>query len=113
MYTIYLLESWLEDSKIYKIGYTKRDITKRIKEMKTGNANNITLVSKFETDKFVSNIEKMLHFKFNHKRYSNEWFLLDENDIKMFETLCSSYYDMYDSLNKSNTYLLDKKIKIK
>lgn len=113
MYTIYLLESWLNDVKIYKIGYTKRDVNKRIKELKTGNANTISLIKKFETNKYVSNIEKMLHFNFSHKKYTHEWFILDDNDVKDFDGLCIKYFNMYDNISKCNTYLLDKKISIK
>ncbi len=40
-YFVYLICPEFEGRKLYKIGYTRRNIEKRIKEIKTGNGSDI------------------------------------------------------------------------
>jgi hypothetical protein len=37
MINVYLICAEFEGRRLYKIGYTRRDVSKRIKELKTGN----------------------------------------------------------------------------
>ena len=46
---VYLLCE-LSENERFKVGVTKRDINKRIKELSTGNSNEIHLVNKFESE---------------------------------------------------------------
>ena len=78
---------------MYKIGYTKRDVTKRIKELKTGNGNEIFLVDSFESE-WASKIETALHRKYKSKLADGEWFRLDEADVFLFHESCKRVEDM-------------------
>ena len=49
MYKVYLVSSEINNKKLYKIGYTRREIQDRIREFKTGNASNFEVVSYFES----------------------------------------------------------------
>lgn len=55
-----------------KIGYTKRDVLTRKKELSTGNPNQIFIIG------FVQNgtreLELELHKKFNYAKVQGEWF---------------------------------------
>ena len=56
---VYLLK--LSESGYYKIGYSK-DVRNRINILKTGNAEEITLINKYETD-YYKEIETFLKKK--------------------------------------------------
>ena len=56
MYNVYLL--YTEDGK-YKIGYTRRKVLERIKELQTGNSNNFTVINTYES-KWGTKIEAAL-----------------------------------------------------
>ena len=89
IYNVYLICAEIGNEKLYKIGYTKRDIEKRIKELKTGNAADFYLVNSFES-KWGTKIESILHRSLRSKKVSGEWFLLDENDISSFSRIGQS-----------------------
>ena len=63
MWKIYLISSTMQGDKVYKIGFTKREITERIKEFKTGNSNEF-IVESFFVSKWAKKIEKALHRHF-------------------------------------------------
>ena len=95
---IYLLK--LSESGYYKIGYTN-NINKRIKELSTGNAEEITLIAKY-TSKYYKQVENYLHNIYNFKRIRGEWFNLDiEDEIKFADNckLCENNL-LYLELNK-------------
>ena len=104
---IYLISALLDEKKIYKIGYTKRSVNKRIKELETGNPYEFNIERVYVTDNYANNIEKSVHRHFVNKRIKGEWFDLDEEDINDFERLCKMYYNIVESL-KDNTYIQDK-----
>jgi predicted GIY-YIG superfamily endonuclease len=81
---VYLIR--LSENSTYKIGVTK-NITKRIKELQTGNAEQIYLIDKYESDNAFK-IEKALHNFFQHKKKLNEWFDFTIEDEIKFKELC-------------------------
>ncbi len=87
MVHVYLICAQIGDNKLYKIGHTKRNIKKRIKELKTGNAADFTIID-FFTSKWGIKIEFILHNQFKSKKINGEWFNLDLNDIKNFKSQC-------------------------
>ena len=115
MYNVYLISSEINNKKLYKIGYTKRDVEKRIKEFKTGNASCFEIVDIF-TSTWGVKIEKTLHKHFNNFKVEGEWFDLNENQIKEFDRLCKITHENLEVLEKYNTYIIDrggiKKIRI-
>jgi hypothetical protein len=105
-YNVYLICSEFEGRRLYKIGYTKRPIEKRIKEIKTGNGSDIYLVESFKSI-WGTKIEAQLHKFFKLKKVSGEWFDLTEDDIKTFTERCQLSHDMLELITTSNTYYLD------
>ena len=100
MIKVYLLKTEGEYPR-YKIGITRREISKRIKELKTGNDKEITLVSFFES-KWGTKIESTLHHILKQKNVSGEWFELDDSVVRNFIKECQSIHDSYEFLEKNN-----------
>ena len=47
MFNIYLICAEFEGRRLYKIGYTRREVSKRIKELKTGNGSELYVINSF------------------------------------------------------------------
>jgi hypothetical protein len=106
MYLVYLICAEFEGRRLYKIGYTRRPIEKRIKEIKTGNGSDIYLVDSFMS-KWGTKIESQMHRTFILKKINGEWFDLDDNDIISFNKRCKQTHDMLELITTKNTYYLD------
>jgi hypothetical protein len=104
MYKVYLLHCGGR----YKIGYTRKSIEQRIKQMKTGNSLDFNLISYFES-KWGTKIESHLHRKYKNKKVSGEWFELDENEILTFDLECQMWHDVLEDIDKNSTWVLNKK----
>ena len=100
---IYLLESSNDDGTIYKIGYTKNSIKKRISSLQTGNPYIIKELCSYKT-KYNQRLEKSLHNFYSHCRLTGEWFSLSLNDITNFITLCDKLENNFDNL-KNNHFI--------
>lgn len=99
---VYLIGEKNNENK-YKIGSTRcSDINKRLKQLQTGNSNQLILESYYETDKPFK-LETMLHNKFKKNNVIGEWFEMTENDIDIFKEACEKYQNIIDSL-KENPY---------
>lgn len=107
MINIYLICSEIEGDRLYKIGFTKREINVRLKEFKTGNAADLYLVDSFKS-KWGTTIEASLHRNFKGKKVSGEWFKLDENDVKTFKERCQSMHDNLNYIESNNLYYKEK-----
>ena len=84
--TVYLLCDPSTD--LFKIGMTRSNVSKRIKELQTGNSCEIHLVKKFDTP-IPFYIETSLHHHFMSKHSLNEWYKLDEKDVADFDKTCT------------------------
>ena len=85
---VYLLCEWPEEK--YKIGTTKRDVSKRISELQTGNSNEIIEINRFESD-IYKKIEAWLHRKYSNVKTvsgGQEWFMLEDEDVINFTKTC-------------------------
>ena len=95
---IYLINEYGTDN--YKIGLTKStNISRRKKNLQTGNSNELHIVKLFETE-YPSKLEKLLHSRFYNKRGIGEWFVLTDEDIFEFIPLC-------EKLNENIKFLLE------
>lgn len=101
MGTVYLLNAWGTDN--YKIGVTKRDIDKRIKQLQTGCPDEIVLVKKFDCE-YYRKVEGWLHRQHGSKRIEGEWFILEDDDIKNFETDCDRIHTTVKLLMEGNPF---------
>lgn len=79
-----------EDTNLYKIGVTKKNPLTRLKELQTGNANNIILTESFTT-KFDFKLETALHGYYKQKQVNSEWFELEDDDVKLFYSVCEMF----------------------
>ncbi len=107
MYNVYLISSEINNQKLYKIGYTRREVSARIKEFKTGNASEFEILNIFNS-KWGTKIEKNLHKHFERCRIDGEWFNLNENQIRDFERICEISHNNFEILDKYNTYIIDR-----
>jgi hypothetical protein len=107
MYSIYLISSKYENQTFYKIGWTKRSPEKRLKELKTGNSQDLKIEKVFKS-KFGPKIERNLHRRFSSKRKNGEWFELDEDEVSQFENLCKEQNDMFQILIENNTWIQEE-----
>lgn len=82
---------------LFKIGMTRSCVSKRIKELQTGNSCEIHMVKKFDTS-IPTYIEMSLHHHFLEKHILNEWYQLEVQDIVDFENICQHYEDIARSL---------------
>ena len=83
---VYLLGDSGQDN-TFKIGMTRGKVEKRIKQLQTGNGEEIYLVNFYETD-YPFFIERLLHTKLYPKQKRNEWFNLDTEDVINFKKYC-------------------------
>lgn len=104
IYNVYLVCAEIGNEKLYKIGYTRRSIDKRIKELKTGNAADFYVVDSFSS-KWGTKIEAIIHKNLRSKKINGEWFSLDEEDIKGFNTKCKEIHENLDLVSNSLYYL--------
>ena len=91
----------------FKIGVTRRDVSKRIKELKTGNSNPFHVISVFES-KRARKIENTLHGRFKHKLLDGEWFNLDQEEVNNFTRYCISIHENLEYITKTNTWVEEK-----
>lgn len=105
---VYLLESSNEDGTIYKIGYTKNDVKKRIEKLQTGNPYEIKEVCSFKT-KYNQKLERAIHNRYSHCRLKGEWFNLNLKDVTSFVNMCVQLENNFDSL-KDNYFINNKNI---
>lgn len=99
---VYLLECIIDNDSIYKIGFTKDKIQKRINKLQTGNGYELIERYKFET-KYNQKVERRLHKYFNTKRLKGEWFKLDKEDVNSFLQKCEKIENDFDAL-KDNPF---------
>jgi hypothetical protein len=106
---IYLISSELNNNTLYKIGITKRNINKRLNELKTGNPATLSVIHTFES-KYAPKIEKHFHKSKASSNVGGEWFQLSEQDIANFIPQCILLHDNLDLLSKYNTWIIDKQL---
>ena len=92
---------------LFKIGMTRGNIEKRIKQLQTGNGSEIFMMNYFKT-KYPFYVEKILHKKYNGNKKKGEWFELNTDSVINFIEECKFYEDLAETI-KDNPFI--KKIK--
>lgn len=100
MSKIYLIKSYNEDQPLYKIGFTKGNSKKRIKELSTGNPFELELVCTFDT-KFNMKVERILHRRYKSKKVRGEWFNLDTGEVGNFIDVCKEIENQLELLKEN------------
>ncbi len=106
MYKVYLISSGSSE-KQYKIGYTRRNVEQRIKEFKTGNSNEFSIIEVFES-KWGTKIEAFFHKKYRSKKINGEWFFLNEEEVKNFGKDCKNQHDIFELITSSNSWYIER-----
>jgi hypothetical protein len=90
---------------LYKIGVSKNDPEKRVKNLQTGNPNKILLVKKYKSSNYHK-IEKWLHRKFfmDKTLSNNEWFNLTSAQANSFLDECRSIESNINYLLSENHF---------
>jgi len=107
MYKVYLISSEINNNKLYKIGYTRRQVESRIREFKTGNASSFDIVDIFES-KWGTKIERHLHNHFKYCKVEGEWFNISEDKLKNFKRICEITHNNFELIETYNTYVIDR-----
>jgi hypothetical protein len=104
---IYLISAYLNGETLYKIGITHRDVEKRLKELKTGNAAELKIVEVFES-KWATKIEINFHVSLASKNIGGgEWFVLTNDDVDNFICKCKMLHENFELLFKTNSWFSD------
>lgn len=100
-----LLETDKYGQERHKIGMTKRDPQKRVKELSTGNSNVITILKNYETKNYKK-IERLLHGKFATQKTesNNEWFTLTDEQVFGFDETCKKLDEMVNFMLENNPF---------
>lgn len=102
-YVYLFLEVDKEGNEAFKIGVTKNDPNKRIKQLQTGNSRKITLVKIYESENYLK-VEGWLHRKYHQRtEASNEWRSLTDAEMISFTNDCIKA-DATISFLKTNNY---------
>ena len=101
---VYLLECTNDDHTVYKIGYTKNTVQKRIKALQTGNSYIIKELCKYET-KYHQKLERAVqnHYKHHNLNLKGEWYNLELSDITSFISTCERIEKNFEHL-KDNPF---------
>ena len=99
---IYLLCELGSSPEKYKIGITKDDPKKRIKQLQTGCSNEIILLKSFQSE-FYRKIESTLHREYAHfsSEGGTEWFQLPSEEVFKFEDKCKTLHNNFMILKES------------
>ena len=88
-YVYLLLSVDINGNEAYKIGITKNDPNKRLKQLSTGNSDKIQLLNYYQSENFKK-VEKMMHIKYSafKTEANNEWFSLQTEHVMSFLLDC-------------------------
>lgn len=97
---VYLLEIIPNEGELfYKIGVTKNEVSKRIKQLQTGTPYEIKLVKYYETSNYYY-VEKILHRQYQHLKVKSEWFDLSLANIANFIEDCKLIDKNFHAINQ-------------
>lgn len=99
---VYLLK--IQENGIYKIGVSK-NVEKRVKQLQTGNTEQIYLVNKFHSN-YPYKIESYLHNIYKSNTISGEWFYLSDDDVNSFIDNCKKCETNFKCMDENNNPFL-------
>lgn len=102
---VYLLLSISPDNvETHKIGITTRDPSIRIKELQTGNSNEIRCLRKYKTENYLK-VEQSLHRKYSNQttEAKNEWRTLTDKQVFSFIDDCKEADETIKFLLENNS----------
>jgi len=101
---VYLLMTNSGDGEVFKIGITKNEPIKRVKQLSTGNDNKITLINSYQSDNYLK-VEHSLHRKYQTlTEAKNEWRKLSLEELSSFIKDCEEADEIINFLLKNNPF---------
>ena len=91
-----------DNSDQVKIGYTKRTVKDRVKEL---NSPNLITILEFET-KYPTQLEKALHFRFKKHNIEREWFCLNDFKVEELKQICEMLNEGLCVIKENNNFKL-------
>lgn len=98
---VYLIEAYNKGLIQYKIGVSIHP-EKRLKEHKTSNPSELTLLHSFHSD-WPFKIEAALKRRYQHLSIDGEWYDLEPEHVESFYVDCEKKEQMFETLNKYST----------
>lgn len=104
-YVYLILEIDKNGDERHKIGITKNNPEKRVKQLRTGNSGIIRLLEAYESKNYKK-IEQWLHgrYKWKQTEAKNEWFNLSNNEVIGFLDECKKADSTISLLLKENPF---------
>ena len=95
---VYLIADVFNET--YKIGVTRRKVEQRLKQLQTGNSNQLDLIDYYQTE-YPYKLESMLHNRFKPQQANNEWYFLTKEDIDNFQDTCNHLNEIINVMKDS------------
>jgi hypothetical protein len=104
-YVYLILEINQHGEECHKIGISKNTPEKRLKQLSTGNPNEIRVLNTYESVNYKK-VEKWLHSRYNTKKTlaKNEWFSLTNEQVMSFLETCKKADETISLLLKENPF---------
>lgn len=102
---VYLITK--ESQNVYKIGFTKKNPMRRLKQLQTGNDEVLTIVKQYESSN-AKQIENVWHRTLKHIKKHGEWFELDIDSVVNFVDTCKKIDNSLQFMSKHNSYYQKK-----
>jgi len=103
-YVYLFLEVDITGNEAFKIGITKNDPNKRIKQLQTGNSRKLTLMNSYESELYLK-VEQWLHKKYHTKTEAdNEWRSLTNEEVMSFQEDCKKADEIIQYMIANNPF---------
>lgn len=103
-YVYLFLEVDKAGNEAYKIGITKNDPEKRIKQLQTGNSNKLSLLKFYQSENYLK-VERWLHRKYSTKtEANNEFRFLTDDEVISFLDDCKKADETIKFMKANNPF---------
>jgi hypothetical protein len=104
-YVYLLVQIDQEGNELHKIGISKNHPDARVKQLKTGNPNEIRLLQFYESVNYKK-VEQWIHSKYslNKTLAENEWFILTDEQVMNFMDDCKKVDETIHFLKENNHF---------
>lgn len=106
---IYLITDWSSEPQRFKVGITKGEVQKRLKQLQTGSSGELVLINTYSSDNYRK-IETILHrgYKSHSTDGGKEWFELPEDRVLNFKKECEKIDNNLKLLKESKNPFYSK-----
>jgi hypothetical protein len=103
-YVYLFLEVDIQGNEAYKIGITKNNPEKRIKQLQTGNSNKLSVLKSYQSPNYLK-VEQWLHRKYSIKTEAgNEFRHLTDEEVMSFLDDCKKADETITFMKANNPF---------